>query len=269
MDSPTDLRESFAFPLPGSVIGALLGVPDDELATFRTWSDKLITLADFEAAGAGEVYGQLMGYFSDLVDRKRRAPTEDVLSDLIAVRDEDTGRLSQHELEMMGLILLLAGYLGTANALSIGTIKLIEDGRLALLRDHPDKVPAAVEEVLRFQSGAAELPRYAAADLEIAGTAIQAGDMIVPSLQAANHDPGQFADPGSFDLDRTGRQHLAFGHGIHHCLGAALARMQLQVAFTALSTRLPGLQLAVDLGDLRWRTNMFGDRLLEALPVRW
>lgn len=268
--APADLMEAFAFPLPITVIGELLGVPEPERESFRAWSDALLSLPRQESQDAGSAWGSLDLQVTELVTRKRAHPGDDLLSALIAVSDRDDGRLSESELVMMAITLIPAGYLTTATGTGLGVILLASHGQLSLLAEDPTLVGPGVEEVLRYQTAAGDVARVASEDLELSGQLIRAGDTVLISITSANRDERRFAEPDRFDITRTDNQHLTFGHGIHHCLGAALARLELQVAFAALAAGLPTLRLALPQEELAWRhSDLFGDDWLSVLPVSW
>lgn len=266
-----DLMEAFAFPLPITVIGELLGIPPSERDRFRKWSNGLLSLpVPGETTDPGTGWQHLYGQVGDLIGRKRRHPGDDLLSALIAVRDTDSGRLSEAELVMMAITLIMAGYLTTSMATGLGTILLTGHNGLARLATEPTLVPRAVDEILRFQAATGDLARVATENLELAGVSIAAGEKVILSITSANRDERRFTDANRFDITRADNPHLTFGHGIHHCLGAALARMELQVAFGTLAARLPGMHLAVHFGELRWqRSEFFGDEWPQAVPLCW
>ena len=268
--APADLLEAFALPLPITVIGELLGVPAADRPHFRAWSDALLALPAAGATDPGTGWANLSAQVTDLIARKRADPGDDLLSALIAVRDEDAGRLSDAELAMMAVTLIPAGYVTTSTAIAWGLLMLTRHGAYERLAADPSLVPGAVEEVLRYQTAAGDVARVANEDVRLAGVDIAAGDRVLVSLNAANRDGRRFPGPDRFDIVRTDNAHLTFGHGIHHCLGAALARVELQVALTTLATRIPGLRPAVSSGELIWRrSELFGDEFLAALPVTW
>ncbi|MGW5022791.1 cytochrome P450 [Streptomyces cacaoi] len=260
---PVDMVPAFAKAIPATVICDLLGVPEQDRATFQeqvesflggeTREDKLI-----------EGYTATRYHLAELVRAKRANPTDDVLSDLT---DSD---LSDEELQGVALLLLAAGFDTTANMLSLGTFALLHTPRqLAALRDDPALTDRAVEELLRYLSVAMTFMRTALEDVELGGRTIKAGTTVVLAYNAANRDPERFADPHVLDLHRQDGGHLAFGHGIHLCLGAQLARVEMRVAFRALLDRLPALRLAVPAEevDLRPATaDIYGVR---SLPVTW
>ncbi|TDC80629.1 cytochrome P450 [Micromonospora sp. KC606] len=273
---PADLVAGFAAPLAALVIGELLGVTLPDRERFRALVDAVSSTdflaADVEsAAAAGRAWNDLIGYAAELVVTARERPGDDLLSTLITVRDADDGRLSDAELTGMAASLVAAGYLTARNAISVGVIQLVTEGRLAGLAGAPEAVDPVVEEVLRRQAGIVgePFPRWAQADVELAGVRIASGDLVLVRLEAANRDPGHFTDPDRFLPDRRADSlHLAFGRGAHHCLGAALARVELGAAFTALARHLPGLRLDVPIGQLVWVHGQT-DGGPVALPVTW
>jgi cytochrome P450 len=261
-----DLLDAFAFPLPMGVICELLGVPDAERTSFRRWSNTMLTSdgAVDERTAAGMA---MAVYLTDLVAQKRAHPSDDVLSAIVAA-SEDADRLSADETVSMAFLLLVAGHETTVNLIGNGVLALLRrPDRLAELRADPDLVPAAVEEFLRFD-GPVHLAtfRHTTAPVEMGGTTIPAGEVVLVSLASANRDPEHYADPDELDLHREAG-HLAFGHGIHHCLGAPLARLEGEVAFRTLLDRFPDLALAVDPAELTWRQSILM-RGLTRLPVR-
>jgi nocardicin N-oxygenase len=212
----------------------------------------------------------LSDYLGELIARRRYRPADDLISVLVHARDADD-RLSEQELLTLCGTLLSAGYENVANAVANFTLLLTEEPtRLARLRAEPDLVPAAVEEMLRYTMSGLGVshPRIATEDVEIAGVLIHEGDAVFASLPAANHDPAMFADPDRVDFDRVATGHLAFGYGPHTCLGAQLARAELDVALTAMIHRLPGLRLAVPVAELVWKTGLTV-RGPQSLPVTW
>jgi cytochrome P450 len=264
-----ELITEFALPLPITVIGELLGVPAEDRERFRSWTDEMLETPveqrlDPEHMAAAAA--QLHGYVADLLAEKRRDPADDLLTGLIQASDEDDG-LDEQELLSMTFLLLVAGYVTTVNLIGNGTIALLRaPEQLARLRADPALVPDAVEEFLRFDGPVnLGITRYAAEDLEIAGVPIAKGDVVLLATAAADRDPDDYADPDRLDVTAGHRAHLGFGHGIHYCLGAPLARLESQIAFTALVTRLPELALAVPESELRWSAS--GLRGLRALPV--
>ncbi|MGH3492306.1 MAG: cytochrome P450 [Sciscionella sp.] len=270
-ERPVDLMRAVAFPLPITVIGELLGVPTGERDSFKGWSNALMSLpAGNGGTDPGTAWEGLSRQVGALIADKREQQGEDLLSALITVRDTEDDRLSEAELVMMAITLIMAGYVTTSVATGLGAILLTGHDQLARLAAEPALVPTAVEEVLRFQAAGGDVARVATDDLECSGVSIAAGEKVVVSLTSANRDESRFADPDRFDIARTDNPHLTFGHGIHHCLGAALARMELQAVFTGLAARLPDLRLAIRVEDLTWqRSELFGDEWPAAIPVTW
>lgn len=261
-----DLVESFALPLPLAVICELLGVPASDRKTFHDW---YLESTDFTRPEVAAAAAQAMaGYLAELVAAKRREPGEDLLSALAGRLGEEEAGLTPEEMLGMAFVLLVAGYETAANLLSSGTLALLRHpDQLAALRGDWSLLENAVEEMLRYE-GPVETTafRYAKEPVEIDGTVIGAGDSVAVVLAAASRDPRRFAEPDRFDIRRDTRGHTAFGYGIHHCLGAPLARMQGAIAFRTLLERCPGLALDTDPADLRWRPSLML-RGLHALPV--
>jgi cytochrome P450 len=263
-----DLVAEFAFPLPITVICEMLGVPLADRDSFRTWSN---TIVAGMAAGRSTVDAAqaLAAYIVDLVTAKRRDLGDDLLSDLIAVQ-EGGDRLSGRELVSMVFLLLIAGHETTVNLVANGLYLLLtHPDQYARLRADRGLVPAAVEEFLRYESPVeTTTPRFTAEPVEIGGVTIPAGEVVLAALSSANRDEDRFTDPARFDIGRGESSHLAFGHGIHFCLGAPLARLEGQVAFETLLTRLPDLSLAVPVEALVWRPGILIRGLVD-LPVEW
>ncbi|MED7925881.1 cytochrome P450 [Nonomuraea sp. LP-02] len=258
-----DLVTAFAKPIPAIVICELLGVPDEDRAFFQENVDKFLggEAGDEEVMAA---YLATQRYLAELVTAKRADPTDDVLSDLL---DSD---LTDEELQGMALILLSAGFDTTANMLALGTFALLQNpGQLAALRDDPTLIDQAVEELLRYLSVAKQFFRVAVEDVELAGQTIEAGTMVVLSLNTANRDPERFPDPHTLDLRRRDGGHLAFSHGIHQCLGQQLARVEMRVAFPALLDRFPTLRLAVPAEEVALRPEVADIYGVKSLPVTW
>lgn len=267
---PSDLVADFALAIPSLVICELLGVPYEDRRAFQERAAKVIdfTLPDAERRQVGDDSRTYMG---DLVQRHRADPGEDLLSRLV-VRHASSGGpddLSDDELIGIGNLLLIAGHETTSNMLALGTLALLrQPDQLAVIRDDPAAVPAAVEELLRYLSVVhTALPRLVTADVTIGGTDVEEGDLVAVSLPAANRDPALTEEAGRLDLHREPTNHVAFGHGIHHCLGAPLARAEMQIAFPALFRRFPRLAL-VDEGTPAYRQQTFIYGLTE-LPVTW
>jgi cytochrome P450 len=269
---PADLVAGFTMPLPLTAISEVLGVSSGDRDKFYTWARQ------FGAMGSPpeqiqEGAARLGEYFFGLVMAKRAEPADDLLSELAAARD-DGDCLSDQELIAFGYTLLGAGFNSPASHIANSVLALIQhypDEWRWLCQD-PGRVPDAVEELLRgvnvFGTDTTGFPRVAIEDLQIAGTTIRAGEIVLFGLTSANHDEGTFADPDRLSLSRTDNRHLAFGHGIHRCLGAQLARIELQEALSGLIRHLPDLRLAVPESELRWQAGEVNHTLL-ALPVCW
>jgi cytochrome P450 len=268
---PVDLVEHFSLPLPVQVICELLGVPASDRHVFHGWSDRVLSDHSAGPEHAEAALRELAAYFGGLIAAKRARPADDLTTALIAARDEQD-RLSEHELVTLCFGLLIAGHETTANQINMFLLTLLRyPDQLDKLRAEPELVPQAVEELMRFVQlgdGGATLPRVTTEEVELGGVRIPAGEAVLPVLGAANRDPGQFPEPNRLDLARTLRHHLGFGAGAHHCLGAQLARMELQEALRGLLRRLPGVRVAVPDDQLRFKSGMVV-RSLEALPVTW
>lgn len=267
---PADLMSAFANPIPSLMICELLGVPYADRADFQRRSNVLVDVTR-SAAEQAENGQEMFRYMAELIARHRRDPGDDILGMLVREHAED---VTDEELVGIGILLLTAGHETTANAIGLGTVLLLEHpDQLAILRDDPDAVGTAVEEILRYLSVVnTGMPRHATADLEVGGQRIESGDRIVVSLPAANRDPAYLDDADAFDVTRprgthAGR-HVAFGHGIHRCIGQNLARMELSVALPALFQRFPGLRLEAPANELSYRDAASVNGLL-SLPVSW
>jgi len=266
-DGVVDLITAFAFPLPMTVICELLGIPDGDREEFKTWSQVILsstaTFDEYRAAG-----GAMYAYFTRLLADKRAAPADDLLSALITARDSGDS-LDEPELLAMIFLLLVAGHETTVNLIATGTLALLtHPSELSRLRADPSLLPGAIEELLRYANPLNHATdRYAPEPLEVGGVIIPAGEPVLVVTSSANRDPARFPDPDRLDLGRDASGHVAFGHGIHYCVGAPLARLEGEIAFGALLSGFPGLSLAVDPAALRWRPSSLIHGL-ETLPVR-
>ncbi|GAA0897459.1 cytochrome P450 [Pseudonocardia zijingensis] len=265
-DGPVDLVAGYAFPLPFTVICELLGVPPDDRADLGRWIRTLLAPDQGpEAVAASEA---VVGYLTALLELKRAAPGEDLVTDLVvAARD---GALTQQEMLSTIFQLIIAGHDTTTSLIGNATVALLRhpEQRDALVAD-PGLAPRVVEEVMRWDAPVPHSTfRYTTEEVRIGDVVIPAYTQVVVSLAAANRDPARYRDPERFDIHRDDGGHLAFGHGIHHCLGAPLARLEGRIALAALHTRFPRMRLAVEPGELRWG---HGDgvvlRGLSELPV--
>jgi nocardicin N-oxygenase len=271
---PVDLVNEFTVPFTMRAISEMLGVPPADESRLRPLVDRMMSTTAFpaeEIAAAHEAAGR---YFSDLVAAReaeiaRGEPGLDLLTELL--RAPEPERLSRHEITVLGSGLLMAGYETTSNQLAMCALMVFGDPDWsAKLRTTPDAVAPAVEEMLRWSSLIATggAPHVATEDLRLGDTLVKAGQVVVPLTDAANQDPAAFTDPGRFVPDRVDNPHLAFGHGRHFCLGAHLARAELQVGLAALLARFDTLTVAAPSHQLAWRRGMF-IRGLDELPVRW
>lgn len=262
-----DLIEALAYPLPITVICELLGVPDIDRVAFRALSNEIVTPTD--AGSELAAVERLAAYLDELIEDKRcAAPADDLLGALLRTRAEDGDRLSGSELRAMAFILLVAGHETTVNLITNGVLALLtHPDQLAALRADMTLLDGAVEEMLRFE-GPVETAtyRYVAEPLEIAGTVLAEGDPVIIGVDAAGRDPARFPDPHRFDILRAPQGHLAFGHGIHYCLGAPLARLEARTALRTLLERCPDLSLDGPPGP--WLPGML-IRGVRSLPVRW
>ena len=258
-----DLVTAFAKPIPTIIICELLGVPYEDRASFQEQIDTFMN-GEPDEEKLIAAYTATQEYLAQLVTAKRANPTDDVLSELA---DSD---LTDEELRGISLILLAAGFDTTANMLSLGTFALLQHPeQLAALRTDPELIDQAVEELLRYLSVAKSFMRTALVDVEVGGRTIEAGTTVVLSYNTANRDPERFADPHALDLNRQDGGNLAFGHGIHLCLGQQLARIEMRVAFSALLKRFPTLRLAVPAEDVALRPETADIYGVKSLPVTW
>jgi len=265
-----DFVAEFAFPLPATVIAELLGVPAQDRNKFRHWSQQMILGLDMTQPGrvraaAGVAVVQLLKYFRDLVAARRGHPADDLITALIAA-EEAHDRLSVDELLGTCQLLLVAGHETTTNLIGAGLLRLITHPEaLEQLRSTPSLLPSAVEELLRFESPVQRVPRATMEDIEISNVRIGRGQRVIVGVGAANRDPTVFAEPNRLDLRRQPNPHLAFGQGIHFCLGASLARLEAQIAFGCALRRLTAIQLA---GPPVWSSNKV-IRGLRSLSIRY
>jgi len=261
---PADLVAGFALPVPSLVICELLGVPYTDRAEFqrRTGRQLDLSLAVEERFRLGLESREYMG---QLVARARADPGEDMLGMLVREHGDE---LSADELAGIASLLLIAGHETTSNMLGLGTLALLRHpDQLAIVRDEPDRVDAAVEELLRWLSIVhAGTGKVTTTEVEIAGQRIEAGEFVICALPAANRDPALLPDPERLDVTRGAMGHVAFGHGVHHCLGAPLARMEMRIAFPALLRRFPGLRTVSEEAEFRSFHVVYG---LTSLPVAW
>jgi cytochrome P450 PksS len=265
-----DLISQYAFPLPIIVISELLGIPHEDRDTFRRWSQIMV----MEGARGGDrdlvatAALEFIMYFHQMFDERRANPKDDLISGLVQV-EEQGDRLDQQELISMIFLLLVAGHETTVNLIGNGMLTLLQHpDAMQELRADPLLIKTAVEEMLRYESPvSATTMRWALEDIEWHGQVIPRGDLVLASLASANRDPSVFENPDTFDIHRNPNRHMAFGQGIHYCLGAPLARMEGAIAINTLLRRLPNLELTVDAHDVQWNESLLL-RGLKELPLR-
>jgi cytochrome P450 len=261
-----DVVDDFAYPLPVTVICELLGVPREDESRFHAWADTLAHSVDPDpgeetSLGAMQAAQALASYMRGLIATRRAQPTDDLLSGLAAGDEAD--RMDDADLVITMILLLIAGHETTVNLITNGTLTLLRNPtELERLRDHPERIPIVVEEVLRYEPPVQFVTRFALADIAIDDATIPRGSGIRLMLAAGNRDPRRFRDPDHFDPDRPDNEHLGFGGGIHYCVGAPLARIEAQVALTALARRLVNPRLGADPPPYRPNAVLRGPRHL-------
>lgn len=264
-----NLVNDYAFPLPIIVISEMLGIPQEDRDKFRIWSHAVIDSPETPEAilEVDKKLGEFIHYLQYLIDKKREDPSDDLISALIQVESEGT-KLSAPELSSMIMLLIVAGHETTVNLITNMTFALLEHpDQLQLLRQNPDLIDSAIEESLRFYSPV-ELTtmRWAAESFTLHGQNIQPKDAIIISLASANRDEKVFSNADVFDITRKNNRHISFGHGIHFCLGAPLARLEAKIAISTLLHRMPGLKIKERREDIKWSGNYLM-RSLEELPL--
>ncbi|MFE1929249.1 cytochrome P450 [Streptomyces sp. NPDC059474] len=264
---PADLVDRYALPIPVGVICAMLGVPEEDRPKFRIWSDAALSTSSLTAEESARNTDELRAYMAGLIEVHRSSPRDDIMTSLIEARDA-SDRLSELELVDLCVAILVAGHETTATQIPNFVLTLLEHPQeLRRLRENTDLLNGAVEELLRFVPlgmGASQA-RYATEDVEVGGTLVRAGEPVLVAVGSANRDALRFDTPGTLNVARPAGQHLGFGHGVHHCLGAPLARLELQEALGALIARFPELRAA---GDVEWKGQMLvrGPRVM---PIAW
>ncbi|MFI6499588.1 cytochrome P450 [Nonomuraea typhae] len=260
-----DLMKEYAVPLPAMVVGELLGIPEPDWPKVIDWSGTTIEGSAHDPAEVVAAARATIAYLGDLCAAKREKPGDDLVSALVHAHDQE-GRMTMEELVSTTWLLLVAGHETTVHLIANGMRALLRrPDQMALLRADPALVPQAVEEFLRFDGPlSTSTYRFTTEPVTIGETDLPAGALVLVSLLSANRDAAQYERPDDLDVSRRAGQHLAFGHGIHYCLGASLARTEGEIAFTHLLTRLPGLEAA---GETRWRPGMLMHGLT-GLPVR-
>jgi cytochrome P450 len=270
-EQPVDFVQAVALPLPITMICELLGVPFDDRARFNGWADIFMTSSGRSVEDLLDAHGQLTAYLADLIAKRRVEPSDDILGALVEARDEDDTVITEGELVSLLMAILVAGYETTASQLSKFVLCLLErPEQLARLRADPGLMANAVEELMRLipLSAGAQLAYLATEDVEIGGVLVHAGEGVMASTASANRDEEVFAHADELDVARPDIFQLGFGHGTHYCLGAHLARVELEVALTSLFTRFPDLELAVPANQVPWKEGsaVWG---LEALLLRF
>jgi cytochrome P450 len=253
---PVDLHESLSVPLPVLVICALLGVPYEDRAQFRAWSEGASNTVSLEQST--EAWGKLVAYMRGLVQRKRTEPGDDLITDLLT---EHGDPLDDEMIAQITAVLLFAGHETTMVRIDFGTVLFLTNPEQRdACRDDESLIPAAVEEILRRSAtgGGGGLQRYAREDIQTGDVTVKTSDAVLLAAGAANYDDRAFPGATDFNITRPTNQHLAFGHGARYCIGANLARIELQVVFAALLRRMPTLRLTVSVDELELRVNQFG-----------
>jgi cytochrome P450 len=266
---PADLVDSFSFALPAIIICELLGIPEGDRQMFRGWADAVVSTTTITPVQQRDAYLHLVSYIAGLVVERRAHPGDDLLTGLVQVRDNDDC-LSESELLVLAMTLLVAGHETTAHQITNMTYTLLtRPPQLQQLREQPELLSSAVEEMLRFNVfGSAINPRIATTDVELGEVLVRAGEPVLCSRSSANHDENVFSRADELDFSRDPNPHVAFGYGPHFCLGANLARMELQVALGTILSRLPGVRIAVPEDSLIWHVGTIM-RGLAALPIAW
>ena len=266
---PADLVRDFALPVPSLVIALLLGVPSEDLGSFQQYTGVGLDTKSTDEEKT-QAFASMYGYIEELVRRKEHDPGDDLISRLVT-EQVATGQLNRETAALSGMTMLVAGHETTANMISLGTVTLLEHPdifeRLGQTDDHA-VIANIVEELMRYLTIVhGQVDRVATEDLTLGGQLIRAGDMLLMNLPAGNWDSEFVDSPDTFDVGRNTRGHLGFGYGVHQCIGANLARVEMQVAFVTLARRLPGLQLAVSPDELKFKdADIYGMR---ELPVTW
>ncbi|GAA1027996.1 MULTISPECIES: cytochrome P450 [Amycolatopsis] len=266
---PADLVEGFTRPLPVVVISEMFGLPTDDRAYFAELAEAVTTTTRLTPEQIGEYLQQLWDYLAGVIAQRRKEPQDDALTALVQASDSD--QMTEHEIAQIAAGQLAASYETTANELASFFFALLHNPeQMDHLWMNPSMIKRAVEELLRFcpMSSASLFARYATEDVVIGGTLIRAGEQVLASLIAANKDETVYQDPGSLNLNVERKPHLAFGSGVHRCLGTGIARMVLQVGLSTIVRRMPGLRLAIPESELEWRTEALM-RGLKHIPVTW
>ncbi|MBV7335164.1 cytochrome P450 [Chloroflexi bacterium TSY] len=264
-----DLLDAYALAIPITVIAEMIGVPKEDQIVFNQWSKAFVR--SISIPNMFRMYLDVRGivqFIRELIEKRRADPGDDLLTALIQAEDEGE-QLNEDELLSMVVLLLIAGYETTVNLIANGTHSLLlNPEQLTLLREQPEQIDSAVEEIVRHDNPVAGTkPNYAIEDVELGGVTIPKGSMVMPLLASANRDERIFDNPDAFDITRSPNKHIGFGQGIHYCLGAPLARLEGKIAITNLVQRFPNLKLAVDPSEVRFVERPFFHRL-QSLPVQ-
>ncbi|WP_214482193.1 cytochrome P450 [Bacillus sp. SM2101] len=270
LNSDVELMEDYAVPLPIIIISEMMGIPVEDRNKFRKWSNAITDVSNGteEIEKLNSSIQEFVNYLEKIIEERKKSPKDDVISGLVMAKEEGE-KLSKNELLSMLFLLIVAGHETTVNLIGNGMLALLQNPeQLAKLREHPENMKTAIEELLRY-TNPVELAtsRYALEDFIFQGKEIKKGDMIFLGLAAANRDPKYFNDPEKLDITRKENKHLAFGHGIHFCLGAPLARLEANIAINALINRFPNIKLNVSEEDIQWRHSEILRGLVQ-LPIK-
>jgi cytochrome P450 len=268
---PADVSEAVAFPLSIRVICDLLGVPTEDQDRFRGWTDRFLSTGKYSGPEIGAAMAEINAYMGQLIETRRAHPRDDLISALTQVHEDDDTRLSEYELHWWCRLLLLVGYETTASQIGYMVAKVLaHPDQLARLRADLSLVPLAVEEVLRWKllNGSLSMLRYVTEDIEVGGVTVPKGTSIIPAVESANWDENVFSCPHEFDVARADNHHLTFSVGPHFCIGASLARSELQIVLETLLRRFPDLRLAVPVNELGRSEGTLIGGLLQ-VPVEW
>ena len=266
-----DVIRDLAVPLPVTVLAQIFGAPASDQMLFKGWADDLLAFqglnkpSEETLAGSQKALVEIRGYLAGLIQERQRQPREDLLSELVAAEAEG-GKLSESELLNSCITLLVAGHETSTSMIGNGIYTLLSHpDQWRLLQSDPSLLTSAIEEILRYESPVARQPRLMKQDTEMGGKQIRSGEMVFQMLNAANRDPAYFTEPDRFDITRQKNRHLAFGFGIHFCVGATLARAEAHIVFSTVMERLPRIRLAEDKPD--WDLQKPNSRMLKTLPV--
>jgi len=266
-----DVIRDLAVPLPVTILAEIFGAPASDQMLFKGWADDLLAFqgrnkpSEETLACSQKAVVEIREYLARLIKERRRQPREDLLSDLVAAESEE-GKLSETELLNTCITLLVAGHETTTSMIGNGIYTLLSHPeQWRLLQSDPSLLTSAIEEILRYESPVARQPRLMKQDTELGGKQIRSGEMVFQMLNAANRDPAYFTNPDEFDIRRQKNRHIAFGSGVHTCVGAPLARAEAQIVFSTVMERLPGISLAEDKPD--WDLQKPNSRMLKTLPV--